>query len=269
MTILLAGLPRVKFVGDFPAEVLIPLPTPLSVLGRTHRARHDRSFGNDSVTRTLSGFRFGGRSESLLSQDRRWGDGNAESCSLDLLGGGLSSAIAFSVHCRIYRPVAGAVEELFSQTLELRISDTLDRTRPYVQWAHDVHCEVFETLPDGSRVRTGWHHEDRRSDIHRTDVPGRRRMVARHTRKATMQYLDALPFPHADIVANRAQLCDLLLLRWSGQEHTAGLSPRARSWANRLAGEPKACGAVGLGRPHLRGRGSPAGIGERRIRPRL
>lgn len=144
----------------------------------------------------------------VLSQDRRWAEGNAESCSLDLLGGGLSSASAFTVHCRIYRPVADAVEELFSQTLELSISDTLDRTRPYVQWAHEVHCEVFETQPDGSRVRTGWHHEERRSDIHRTDVPGRCRMVARHTSNATLQYMDALPFPHGDIVANRAQLCD-------------------------------------------------------------
>jgi hypothetical protein len=65
---------------------------------------------------------------------------------------------------------------------------------------------------DGTKEWLGEQTILRTSNIHRTDFAGRCRMVEHGTflfdKQTITQYLDALPFPANQLVANRAQVCD-------------------------------------------------------------
>lgn len=144
----------------------------------------------------------------VQTRELRLVDPGSLSHALDLRTGPLATAPGFVVSCRAYRRLGTTVEELANQSLELRISDRLDRTRPYVRWTHSVHAPEVVVHVDGRHEQRGWRNVARASDIHRTDARWRCRMVANHSRHARIEYLDALPFPTAELSANRARVCD-------------------------------------------------------------
>jgi hypothetical protein len=72
--------------------------------------------------------------------------------------------------------------------------------------------------PDGSRTILGTKIKTRRSKLHRTAIPGRCISASHYSQTwldpnskvngPVFEYLDDLPFPRADLVARRGQVCD-------------------------------------------------------------
>jgi hypothetical protein len=140
-----------------------------------------------------------------------------EALTFDLTGErALLAAPEFRIACRVYHTLGPLATTLFSTTVALRITDVLDRSHPFVRWRHVVNTPVVRVERDGSHTELGFSLADRCSSIHRTDVPGRCRMASRYSSKVSrtndrtpsLEYLDALPFPHDQIVARRGALCD-------------------------------------------------------------
>jgi hypothetical protein len=75
-----------------------------------------------------------------------------------------------------------------------------------------VNVPQVAVYPDRTRKLLGQQTLVRTSDIHRTDFAGRCRMVEPGAflfdAQASVEYLDALPFPLDQITANRARVCD-------------------------------------------------------------
>ncbi len=91
----------------------------------------------------------------------------------------------FDLALRIYRPLLGRTKEIGSAKVVLTVADRLDRTHPYVWWA-------------------GWAAGTyKESALHRTAVPGRCEMADRGPIRTKFNYLDALPFPKAEIELHR------------------------------------------------------------------
>ncbi len=109
---------------------------------------------------------------------------------LDRTDPALMPVSEFSVHLRVYRPLHGRVRELGSSRFRIGVLDRVDRSRPYVFWK-------------------GWAAGvKKQSVIHRTAVPGRCSMVLRAAARAQFQYLDALPFPVAELNDHRKEICE-------------------------------------------------------------
>lgn len=156
----------------------------------------------------------------VTTQDRPWREPGSGEVTFDPTP---MPNTHFRVHCRLYRALAEETVELFSGSLELRVGDRLDRTRPYVRWSHTVFVPQVEvTSANGERVPRVVDHQfvRRTSDIHRTAIPGRCRFAdafsprvlpapdPRAPESPCLEYLDELPFPVSELAANRQQLCD-------------------------------------------------------------
>ena len=137
--------------------------------------------------------------------------------TLDLTGEpALLAAPELRMTCRVYSTLGPITTDLFNTTVALRVTDVLDRSHPFVQWRHQVYTPVVRVEPDGSHTQLGFNLVERLSNIHRTAVPGRCRMVSRYSDKVSrtadqsphLEYSDALPFPHDQLVARRAVVCD-------------------------------------------------------------
>lgn len=146
----------------------------------------------------------------VMTKDERMITAGSGAISLDLTLDDRRTAPGFSISCRVYRPLGSAVDELVNQTVNLRIEDRLDRTHPFVRWRHHVYTPQVTKHANGQRELVGYNYIERVSAIHRTDVPGRCRFADQFSHKhvQTPEYLDALPFPTAELVARRAQVCD-------------------------------------------------------------
>jgi hypothetical protein len=135
----------------------------------------------------------------------------------------LSTSWGFSIYCRLYRTIGAATEEFFGGTLRLGIYDRLNRSRPYVRWSHGVYTpQVRVTYEGGRRALSyeGTREVERTSKIHRTAIPGRCRFADKYSRwvlpapdprapgMRQLEYLNELPFPTSELLANRRQVCD-------------------------------------------------------------
>lgn len=161
---------------------------------------------------------------TLLESDNSLGAPNAMEFVLDTMRPEFARAVSFAIHCRIYRPDAAMTVELYSGSTTLWITDTLDRTRPFVRWRHVAFVPQVRLHLDGAgrqiRVTEGYQDVARRSKIHRTAVPGRCRFAHRYSLHVltapdprrpdapALEYLDELPFPRADLVLRRREVCD-------------------------------------------------------------
>lgn len=124
----------------------------------------------------------------------------------------------FSIECRVHRTLGTNVADFFNAKTQLEIRDKLDRSHPFVHWTHEAWTPIVNVEADGSHTQVGFQMNTRKSKIHRTALPGRCRMASRNSlkreglnsplEKPTPDYLDALPFAKADILAHRNQLCD-------------------------------------------------------------
>ena len=96
----------------------------------------------------------------------------------------------FLVTVRVYRPLSGRQKEFGSSRFKISVEDRFDRSHPFVHW-------------------NGWAGGGpKRSALHRTAAPGRCSMIMRAAHRAKFLYLDALPFPHAEINEHRKELCE-------------------------------------------------------------
>lgn len=122
-----------------------------------------------------------------------------------------------SVEWRVYRTLGAGTDEVYTGQRYIDITDYVDRSHPYVRWTHEVDVPIVRVESNGSQTVLGREIILRHSNIHRTAIPGRCRMLVRGSRLRLINielsaypytYLDQLPFPPEDILANRAQLCD-------------------------------------------------------------
>jgi hypothetical protein len=122
-----------------------------------------------------------------------------------------------SIEVRVYRTLGAGVEEILYKIQKLRVTDYVDRSHPYVQWHHQAMVPLVRVEPDGSHRVLGLQIIGRQSAIHRTALPGRCRMLRNYSLNKIfptdghffpLEYSDELPFPLADLVANRDQVCD-------------------------------------------------------------
>jgi hypothetical protein len=145
----------------------------------------------------------------------------------------LLAAPGIRIECRLFRVLGAEITEIFNGSAVLRIADRLDRSHPYVFWRHAVITPLVRTELDGSQTRSGYNFEDRVSNLHRTDFPGRCRMVSRFSSKVLevddgsgrphLEYLDALPFARTDLLAHRDEVCDYCF--FGGPTKTTPLIP--------------------------------------------
>ena len=117
----------------------------------------------------------------------------------------------FIVKCRVYRPWGDWTQEIFARQLTIIISDRLRRQKPYVTWNHTAFYQGYSAkLNDPSRQGTGWVVAERVSKIHRTNPDKRCRFADNYTPdlgRDDLTYLDALPFPIANIAQHRKEVC--------------------------------------------------------------
>jgi hypothetical protein len=123
---------------------------------------------------------------------------------------------AFDVRCTATVTLGSQVGEVWSGRQLVRVIDTIDRSRKYVQWGPHG---VFFLSPGRPDQQVWWSHV-RRSRIHRTAVRARclmlRQKAARErelTRlnrrsKAPLTYTNTLPFPQGNLASNRKVLCE-------------------------------------------------------------
>jgi hypothetical protein len=137
--------------------------------------------------------------------------------TLDLTGEPiLLVAPELRIACRVYSTLGPITTDLFSSTSALRVTDVLDRSHQFVHWQHQVYTPVVQVEADGSRTQLGFRLVTRSSNIHRTSVPGRCRMVRQYSSKVSrtpdttphLEYSDTLPFPRDQLLARRALVCD-------------------------------------------------------------
>jgi hypothetical protein len=122
----------------------------------------------------------------------------------DDVGPGLSELL---VTCRVYRPLGEQVTDFVNDAITLNVTGPL-AAGAYVRWFYEVkNPQVrFEEGSD-AWAYTGDSVVRRHSNLHRTDRPCK--MAAKRSRFLyRIDFLDALPFPVAEIDAHRARLCD-------------------------------------------------------------
>ena len=148
------------------------------------------------------------------------------SVRLDVIRQELYNTSKFSVECRMYRALGAEITDFHNGRVSLRIYDRLDRSKPYVRWTHYVLEPVVRVEQDGSQTSLGYELQYRKSDIHRTAYPGRCLMASRYSagmpfigpkhkalvlgrlKPTGLTYMDDLPFPRADLMKHRHELCD-------------------------------------------------------------
>jgi hypothetical protein len=139
----------------------------------------------------------------------------------------------YRIGCRLYRAKGSASEELLQDTRAFRVIDRLDRSHPYVRWIHQAQVPMVTVQADGSRTILGTKIVTRRSKLHRTAIPGRCASASHYSQTwldgptkingPVLEYLDALPFARADLVAQRGQVCDYCF--FGGPTRTVPLIP--------------------------------------------
>ena len=177
------------------------------------------ALADDPTLRARWMVRVPGSGTSLLVQDRRADDASGgrflwvSPASVPLL-----TAPNLRIECRLYRVFGSRVDKVLDDAITLAVRDRLDRSRPYVRWTHQALIPVVRREADGSKTILGEVIKTRKSKIHRTAIPGRCRMASHYSQSwmlstptkqgPALEYLPDLPFARADLIANRARVCD-------------------------------------------------------------
>jgi hypothetical protein len=134
----------------------------------------------------------------------------------------------FTIECRLYRLLGATATDYFNDSLLLCITDRLDRSHPYVRWNHWVFTPSVKVEANKTHTISGYKVAHRNSVIHRTDYPGRCKMVSKYSLdyplpprspyghsvpdpldpEPKIEYMDKLPFTKADIIKYRSKVCD-------------------------------------------------------------
>lgn len=103
----------------------------------------------------------------------------------------------FKLAVKVFRKAGGKDEPIYYGSVDLEVTDRLDRSHPFVKWKYTVRA-----LGLGARLI------DRESVIHKTALPGRCRFAdyySKHVKK--LKYLDSLPFSKEHLQDNKKLLC--------------------------------------------------------------
>jgi hypothetical protein len=110
------------------------------------------------------------------------------------------------VGVRVYRPLGATITEVINEGITLELSGPRG-AGSYVRWRYGAPSPQVEfNEREDTWVYTGDRVNDRRSKLHRRDQPCAN--VAKRSRYAETEILDALPFPVAQLPTRRAELCD-------------------------------------------------------------
>ena len=132
----------------------------------------------------------------------------------------LATCDRFVVSVRMYRSFgAKDVVEFLNESSELRVSDIVDRSHPFVRWRHVARIDQVRVEPDGRKVLVGRPLRQKQSKIHRTHLTERCAMLGSIAQPLSpppgetfppreIEYLDVLPFPVEALVDFRGQVCD-------------------------------------------------------------
>jgi hypothetical protein len=132
----------------------------------------------------------------------------------------LATCDRFVVSVRMYRPFGTkAVTEILNASSDLRVTDIVDRTHPFVRWKHVARIDQVRVEPNGRKVLVGRPLRERQSKIHRTHLTERCSMLISITQPLSpphgerfppkeVEYLDVLPFPAEELAEHRRQVCD-------------------------------------------------------------
>jgi hypothetical protein len=139
--------------------------------------------------------------------------------TLDSAAQELFDASQFRIECRVYQVFGATATDLFAGSTSLKVLDRLDRSHAFVRWTHEVRTPSVRVEANGTHTILGIDQRSRRSNLHRTEFPGRCRMVSFFSLKVDptsvsgssrphLEYLDALPFPRSDLITRRREVCD-------------------------------------------------------------
>ncbi|KRA84500.1 hypothetical protein [Altererythrobacter sp. Root672] len=124
---------------------------------------------------------------------------------------------ALLVDVRLYRTLGAEIDNIYSGTVTMPVTDYVDRSHPFVRWSHQTVVPIVRVEPGGSQTSITEVAVGRNSAIHRTAIPGRCRMLRNYSLDRVLprngppfelEYLDSLPFPIEDIAQHRSGLCD-------------------------------------------------------------
>ena len=126
----------------------------------------------------------------------------------------------FVVSVRVYRLFGPKdVQEILNESSNLRVTDIVDRSHPFVRWKHVARIDQVKVEPDGRKVLLGRPLRQKQSKIHRTHLSERCAMLLSITQPLSpphgekfppkeIEYLDVLPFQLAALAEHRRQVCD-------------------------------------------------------------
>ena len=131
----------------------------------------------------------------------------------------LATCDRFVVSVRMYRAFgAKNVVELLNASSDLRVTDIVDRTHPFVRWKHVARIDQVRVEPNGRKVLVGRPLREKQSKIHRTHLTERCAMLPAISQPLSphgetfppkeIEYLDVLPFPVDALRDHRRQVCD-------------------------------------------------------------
>jgi hypothetical protein len=113
--------------------------------------------------------------------------------------------------CTVKRRLATTTRTLFHISQKLFDRRLIDRRHPYVRWVRKSVVPWVQKEADRSLTPLGLRTIDRRSALHRTDVPNSCLFIepqGGHSGSVDYTYLDALPFRESELVDNRQAVCD-------------------------------------------------------------
>jgi hypothetical protein len=154
----------------------------------------------------------------LQTRDRKLSEAGATTFNISHTGQA-AAVRTFDIRCRVYRPSGSAQEDVYKTETSVYVHDRLDATKgPFVRWSHWVYLPETTAAGKPTKASLGYRYKQRSSKIHRTLTPGRCKMADRYTervdpwskkyQRTPLQYLQALPFPVAQIREHRKELCD-------------------------------------------------------------
>ncbi len=132
----------------------------------------------------------------------------------------LATCDRFVVSVRMYRPFgAKDVMEILNASSDLRVTDIVDRSHPFVRWKHVALIDQVRVEPNGRKVLLGRPLREKQSKIHRTHLTERCSMLNSIAQPLSpphgetfppkeIEYLDGLPFPAEELAGHRREVCD-------------------------------------------------------------
>jgi hypothetical protein len=132
----------------------------------------------------------------------------------------LATCDRFVVSVRVYRSLGTKdVQEILNESSDLRVTDIVDRSHPFVRWKHVARIDQVKVESGGRKVLVGRPLRQKQSKFHRTHLTQRCAMLQSIAQPLSpphgetfppkeIEYLDLLPFQLETLADHRRQVCD-------------------------------------------------------------